>query len=63
MNPFLHLSQEEVAKLFGFGVRSMRALVAMDGFPIVAKKVNPDHFKMWLWENRRAIGKLTEAGK
>ena len=44
--------------MFGIGEDSMKALVAL-GPPIVAKKINPDHFKAWLWENRDNIQKLT----
>lgn len=57
-NPFGYLPQGEIAELFNLGIDAVAALVAL-GAPTVAKKINPDHFKRWLWENREKIGKLT----
>jgi hypothetical protein len=54
-NVFDHLTQEQVGRLFGFGEEAMRALARIPGFPIVAKKINPEHFKRWLWEHHREI--------
>lgn len=59
VNPFHHFTREDIRAIFNVGEKSMRALVAM-GAPLVADKINPDHFKAWLWENRESIGKLTE---
>lgn len=57
-NPLRYFTQTEVRMMFNIGETSMRALVKL-GAPIVATKLNPDHFKAWLWENRENIGKLT----
>lgn len=57
-NPFHYFSREEARTVFNVGEKAMRALVAM-GAPLVAEKINLDHFKAWLWENRERIGKLT----
>jgi hypothetical protein len=58
-NPFHYFTHEEARAVFGIGEKAMRALVAM-GAPLVAGKVNLDHFKQWLWDNRERIGKLTD---
>lgn len=58
-NPFEYVTREEITELFGIGEDSIAKLVK-DGAPTVAKKINPEHFKAWLWENRGRIGKLTE---
>ncbi len=57
-NPFQYFTQTEVRLMFGFGEDAMTALASL-GAPIVAKKINPDHFKAWLWENRERIGKVS----
>ena len=58
-NPYKYITQANIGRIFGFGTRSMKALVAMPGCPVVAKKLSPAHFHRWLWESRAAIGKLT----
>ncbi len=57
-NPFVYLSLADIACLFGFGEKSMRALAGMEP-PMVAGKINPEHFIEWLSANRERIGKLT----
>lgn len=57
-NPFLYFSQSDVRLMFGIGEDAMKALIGL-GAPVVAKKVNPDHFKAWLWEHRESIGKVS----
>ena len=59
-NPLHYFTREQTRKLFNFGEKAMRALAAMPGCPLVTEKINPDHLKAWLWENRENIGKLTE---
>lgn len=59
-NPFHHFTQEEARKMFNIGEMSFRRLLMMPECPIVAKKVLPDHLKLWLWENKATIGKLTD---
>lgn len=57
-NPLRHFTQTQVRKMFDLGEDSMTALTKL-GAPVVAKKINPDHFKQWLWVNRENIQKLT----
>ncbi len=57
-NPFHYFTQSEARAMFGFGEDAMKALAVL-GAPVVAKKINPDHFKAWLWENRERIEKLS----
>lgn len=55
-NPFAHVTHGEIRRLFNFGEKVMRNLVAMNP-PSVARKINPAHFQQWLWENREVLRK------
>lgn len=62
-NPFHLFTHAEIRAIFNLGKESLAKLIALgdrDHFPapMVAQKINPDHFKQWLWENRERIGKL-----
>lgn len=56
-NPFRFITQAEAGKLFGFGTNAMTMLVNL-GAPVVARKINPDHFKSWLCTNADKVGKI-----
>jgi hypothetical protein len=58
-NPYCHLTRDEISDLFEIGRDSLVSLIER-GAPVVAKGINPDHLKTWLWENRERIGKLTD---
>jgi hypothetical protein len=58
-NPFRFFTRGEVRKMFNFGEDFMAALVRI-GAPIAAEKVNPDHLKVWLYENRENVAKLSQ---
>jgi hypothetical protein len=57
LNPFFFHSPTKVGLLFGFGPRAMTALLRL-GAPIVAKKICPAHFILWLKDHTSEIGKL-----
>lgn len=54
-NGYQHFTQEQTAKLFGIGREAMRTMAGKKGFPMIAKKINPDHLKRWLWEHHEEL--------
>jgi hypothetical protein len=56
-NPFAHFEMKRIRHIFNFG-RSAMAKIAKLNPPMVTGKLNPGHFKTWLWENREALGDL-----
>jgi hypothetical protein len=58
-NPYRYFTREEIRKMFNLGADFVASLVKI-GAPLAAQKVNPDHLKTWLWENRENVSKLSQ---
>ena len=58
-NPFHYFNFGDTAKLFGFGVNTLTAIVNA-GAPVVSRKINPTHLSAWLATNSGLIPKIRE---
>lgn len=56
-NPFVHFEMNRIRVVFNFG-RSAMTKIAKLNPPMVTGKLNPGHFRQWLWEHRQELGDL-----
>lgn len=61
-NPFRHFTHREARVMFGFGEKFFRSLLGVEGAPVAANKINPEHFRQFLWEKRAVIATLAGGG-